>query len=234
MNLKNSLVFTATYNEAGNIAKLLDKILRLNINIDILIIDDNSPDKTFEIIEKYCQKYSNITLVKREKKQGLDTAHKYAFNYAREKNYINFITMDADLSHDPKEIPVILNHLDNYPFVIGSRYMKGGKNNMALSRYILSYLGNIFIKYVLNLKNSEFTTSYRGFNLNKLKGFNLNDVNSKGYSFFMETIFLLNKSGYKFKEIPIIFENRTRGYSKIPKVEIFRTFKNVIYLLFKK
>ena len=112
--------------------------------------------------------------------------------------------------------------------------MKGGKNNMALSRYILSYLGNIFIKYVLNLKNSEFTTSYRGFNLNKLKGFNLNDVNSKGYSFFMETIFLLNKSGYKFKEIPIIFENRTRGYSKIPKVEIFRTFKNVIYLLFKK
>ena len=141
--------------------------------------------------------------------------------------------MDADLSHDPKDIPTFIDLLDEYPFVIGSRYIKGGKNEMTLFRYLLSYFGNLFIKN-LCIKCSEFTTSYRGFNLIKLNNFNLDIINSKGYSFFMETIYRINQNRHIIKETPIIFKNRIKGKSKIPKIEIFRTLKNVFLLHFKK
>ena len=234
MKLNKILVFTATYNEVENIAKYLKEILSLNIKLSILIIDDNSPDKTYEEIRTFEKKYENIKLIVREKKLGLDTAHKFAFNYAKENNYEKLITMDADLSHDPKDIPTFIDLLDEYPFVIGSRYIKGGKNEMTLFRYLLSYFGNLFIKKIFGIKCSEFTTSYRGFNLIKLNNFNLDIINSKGYSFFMETIYRINQNRYIIKETPIIFKNRIKGKSKIPKIEIFRTLKNVFLLHFKK
>ena len=234
MKLNKILVFTATYNEVENIAKYLKEILSLNIKLSILIIDDNSPDKTYEEIRTFEKKYENIKLIVREKKLGLDTAHKFAFNYAKENNYEKLITMDADLSHDPKDIPTFIDLLDEYPFVIGSRYIKGGKNEMTLFRYLLSYFGNLFIKKIFGIKCSEFTTSYRGFNLIKLNNFNLDIINSKGYSFFMETIYRINQNRHIIKETPIIFKNRIKGKSKIPKIEIFRTLKNVFLLHFKK
>ena len=138
--------------------------------------------------------------------------------------------MDADLSHDPNEIPKMINILDSSSFVIGSRYIKGGKCEMTGYRLFLSIIGNKFIKKILKINCNEFTTSYRGFNLPKLKNFNLNMINSKGYSFFMETIFRLNKNGIKINEIPIHFKNRRYGYSKIPGIEILRTLKNVLFL----
>ena len=234
MKFNKILVFTATYNEVENIAKYLKEILSLNIKLSILIIDDNSPDKTYEEIRTFEKKYENIKLIVREKKLGLDTAHKFAFNYAKENNYEKLITMDADLSHDPKDIPTFIDLLDEYPFVIGSRYIKGGKNEMTLFRYLLSYFGNLFIKKIFGIKCSEFTTSYRGFNLIKLNNFNLDIINSKGYSFFMETIYRINQNRHIIKETPIIFKNRIKGKSKIPKIEIFRTLKNVFLLHFKK
>ena len=154
-----------------------------------MIIDDNSPDKTWEIIEKIQKEKNSVKLIKRNGKEGLDTAHKKAFKYAKDNKYTYLITMDADLSHDPALIPEFLENLKKFPFVIGSRYSKGGKN-MKLGRYLLSFVGNKIIKFVLGIKVDEFTTSYRGFNLNKLKNFDMNDVVSKGYSFFMETVFL--------------------------------------------
>ena len=138
--------------------------------------------------------------------------------------------MDADLSHEPKEIPKILEILNKESFVIGSRYIKGGSCEMSFLRTILSLVGNKIIKKFLNIKCNEFTTSYRGFNLLKLKEFDLNIVKSKGYSFFMETIFRLNQNGVKINEIPIQFKNRTQGKSKIPKLEIFRTIKNLFLI----
>ena len=134
--------------------------------------------------------------------------------------------MDADLSHDPKELSKFISLLDEFPFVIGSRYMAGGKNNMTFFRLFLSYFGNQLIKRLLKLPNTEFTTSYRGFNLEKLNKFELSSVSSKGYSFFMETIFRINYLGYQIKEIPIPFEHRARGKSKLPKIETLRTLKN--------
>ena len=174
-----------------------------------------------------------MIIKKRPKKLGLDTAHKYAFRYAKKKKYQKLITMDADLSHNPNLIPKFIKYLDTNSFVIGSRYTKGGSCNINIFRFLLSYFGNKFIKFILNIPSDEFTTSYRGFNLYKLNNFDLKEINSKGYSFFMETIYLINKKKHKIKEIPIKFKNRIYGDSKIPKIEIIRTFSNVIRLRLK-
>ena len=228
------LVFTATYNEKDNIEKLVNEILKLRNDIKMLVIDDKSPDKTYEILEKISKKNDNLIVVKREKKLGLNTAHIMAYEYALKNNYDKLITLDADFSHDPNEITKIIDFLDKYDFVIGSRYIEGGKNVQPFFRYLISYLGNKLIKLVLKINLNEFTTSYRGFNLKKLNNFNLNQIKGKGYSFFMETVIVLNRLGYKCFEFPIHFKDRVKGKSKIPKIEIFRTFKNLMLLFMKK
>ena len=232
MEKKKILVFTATYNEAENIKNFLNIVLKLK-DIDILVIDDNSPDKTYEIIDEFKQNYNNLILIKRDGKLGLDTAHKLGFNFAKQNNYEKLITLDADLSHDLTKIKDFIYELDFHPFVIGSRYINGGKNKMKLSRLVLSYFGNKLIKHVLKIKCDEFTTSFRGFNLKKLKNFDINNVQSKGYSFFMETIYWINRSGYKIKQIPIVFVDRDKGESKISRIESFRTLKNLFLLITK-
>ena len=142
--------------------------------------------------------------------------------------------MDADLSHDPKELPIFINNLRNFPFVIGSRYINGGKCLMKGFRLKMSKFGNKIIKTVSGIKSNEFTTSYRGFDLKNLKNFNLNNVKTKGYSFFMGTMFELEKNNIEIKEIPITFYDRKKGSSKIPRAEIFRTLKNLFFLTFIK
>jgi dolichol-phosphate mannosyltransferase len=228
------LVFTATYNERENILSLINKILHLSKNIDILVIDDNSPDGTWDLLKKISKENKNLFIIKRNKKLGLNTAHQMGFDYAKSKNYEKLITMDADFSHDPREIPKIINLLDNYDFVIGSRYSEGGKNTQSIFRYLLSFAGNKLIKLLLKIDINEFTTSYRGFNIKKLGDFNLRLIKGKGYSFFMETVIILYRLGHNCKEFPIIFNDRKFGKSKIPKIEIFRTLKNLIYLFFNK
>ncbi len=232
--MSKTLIFTATFNEKENIIILIEKINNLQRDVDILVIDDNSPDQTGKILKNLENTSKNLKVIIREKKLGLDTAHKLAFNFSKENDYEKFITLDADLSHDPKEIPKIIDLLDTNSFVIGSRYIKGGNCEMTLPRLILSIIGNKIIKYVLNIKSNEFTTSFRGFNLNKLTNFNLDMVNSKGYSFFMETIYILSKLGHNIYEIPIQFKNRTQGESKIPKLEVLRTLKNLLIIFLKK
>ena len=228
--IKKILIFTATYNEYPNIKILLDKINKLNLALDILIVDDYSNDGTLSFLKNYSKK--NFKLIVRKKKMGLDTAHKLAFQYARNNKYNYLITMDADLSHDPKIIRKIVYLLKAYPFVIGSRYIKNGKCDLTGSRFFISYLGNVFIKFFLNINSHEFTTSYRGFDLIKLKKLDINKVKSRGYSFFMETIFLINKLNIKIHETPIHFKSIFSGESKIAKIEIFRTLFNVIRLKF--
>ncbi len=231
---KKVLVFTATYNEKENIELLINSIFKNSPDVHVLIIDDNSPDQTSEKIEEFQKVYKNIFLIKRDKKKGLDSAHKEAYAFAKQNEYDYLITMDADLSHDPAEIKNFIFYLDKYSFVIGSRYIQNGKCLMKGRRLIFSIYGNKLIKFLLNISCSEFTTSYRGFNLSKLTDFNLNYVKNKGYSFFMGTVFEISKRGYNIKEIPIIFKDRHKGISKIPKIEIFRTLKNLFVLFFRK
>lgn len=227
------LIFSATYNEAGNILNFLEEINNLNIKLDVLLIDDNSPDNTKDIIKKYSDTKNYIKLIVRDKKDGLDTAHKTAYDYSLSNNYDFLITMDSDMSHDPKRIPDFVTELKTVPFVTGSRYMKNASSDMTGWRFFLSFFGNKFIKFILKIDCTEFTTSYRGFNLKKLNDFHLKNVDSKGYSFFMETIFLLNSKNFLIKQIPIHFKNRQKGKSKIPKIEMFRTLYNVFRLRFK-
>ncbi len=234
LDKKKILIFTATYNEKENIENLIHSINDVKSEVDIFIIDDQSPDNTYDKIKDLQKKYSNISLKIRNSKSGLDTAHKEAYEYALLNNYDYLITMDADLSHDPKEINNFIHYLSDFPFVIGSRYIEGGSCLMSGSRLVMSKFGNKLIKKVLQINSNEFTTSYRGFNISKLKNFHLNKVNNKGYSFFMGTLFEIDKLGYKIKEIPITFKDRERGLSKIPKIEIFRNIKNLFILFLKK
>lgn len=232
--MKKTLIFTATYNESKNIDKLISKIFELKNDLNLLIIDDNSPDKTYEIIKSHNEINKKLFLIIREKKLGLDTAHKLAYDYAIKNGYEKLITLDADLSHDPIEIPKFISLLEKYDFVIGSRYSKGAKNNQPFIRFLISYFGNKLIKTLLNSSLNEHTTSYRGFNLVNLKNFNLNLVNASGYSFFMGTINALKLINASMIETPIIFNDRIYGVSKIPKIEIFRTFFNLIKYSLKK
>jgi dolichol-phosphate mannosyltransferase len=227
---KKILVFTATYNEAENIYELISLIKTQPSNPHVLIIDDNSPDGTSDKVVKSQSKFKDIFLIKRNKKLGLDTAHKEAYNFAIKNNYDYFITMDADFSHDPNEIKNFLKNLEHFPFVIGSRYMEGGKCLMKRRRLFMSKYGNKMIRFFLKIDCTEYTSSFRGFNLKALNNFSLDIVKTKGYSFFMGTIFEVNQKKFKIKQIPIIFKDRSKGYSKIPKLEIFRTLFNLIKL----
>lgn len=225
------LIFTATYNEVENIKLLIKKIFSSKLKrMELLIVDDNSPDGTHEIIDKLKKKNKKIHLIKRKKKLGLNTAHITGYKFAKKRGFNKFITLDADLSHNPLLIPKIVKLLDNNEFVIGSRYKSGGKNDMSFFRLILSICGNKLIKFVMQSKNTEFTTSYRGFNVKKLYKFNLDQIKSKGYSFFMETVLKIESLKFKSIEVPIHFTNRKYGKSKIPKIEIIRTLINLMRL----
>jgi glycosyltransferase involved in cell wall biosynthesis len=230
---KKVLIFTATYNEAENIDNLVNSIKQYALGSHILIIDDNSPDGTSSIVQKKILSNKNIFLITRKGKLGLDTAHKEAYEFAINNEYDYLITMDADNSHDPAEIKNILIELKEYPFVIGSRYIRGGQCLMRGRRLIMSKYGNLLMKFLLRINCNEFTTSFRGFDLKRLKNFHLNRIRTKGYSFFMGTIAEINRMNFKIKEIPIIFKDREKGYSKIPKFEIFRTLMNLIILSLK-
>tara|TARA_B100000767_G_scaffold261793_1_gene273788 strand:- start:265 stop:984 length:720 start_codon:yes stop_codon:yes gene_type:complete len=227
------LIATATYNEFENISKLIQNILDLKLSLHILVVDDKSPDKTYLILNKFKKKIpKKFDFILRKGKLGLDTAHKEIYKYANRKKFDYLITMDADLSHNPSRIKHIIKYLDKYDFVIGSRYIKGGRCNMKIRRRLLSKYGNFFIGLILNSKIQEHTTSFRGFNLKKLKikNFDFELIKSKGYSFFMETIFHLRKKNCSIKEIPIIFNDRENGVSKISKFELFITLYNLFYL----
>ena len=231
---KEILIFTASYNEAENIEKLIKGIKKCLPLSSILIVDDNSPDKTQQKIIKLKKEINQINLIVREKKMGLDTAHKLAYEFAIKQKFNYLITMDADLSHDPNELINFIKNLEKNSFVIGSRYIRGGKCLMKGSRLLMSKLGNLVIKFFSNIDCNEFTTSYRGFNINKLKGFHLNHVKESGYSFFMGTVFEINRRNFNIKEIPITFADREKGISKIPKLEIIRTLINLLIYILKK
>jgi dolichol-phosphate mannosyltransferase len=209
-------------NEAATIAAIVE---RISPSGQAIVVDDGSTDATAELARQ-----AGADVVSPQVNQGYDGALNTGFARAKELGCTYIITMDADLSHDPKLIPYFLKKLKTKKFVIGSRYIIGGKSEMKLIRLVISFLGNKFIKFVLNIKSNEFTTSYRGFRIDKMTNINFSKIKSKGYSFFMETLFLLHKNNINITEIPIHFRDRYFGVSKIPKIEIFRTLYNLFRL----
>ena len=202
------------------------------LKYDLLLIDDNSPDNTFLILKLNSKNNKNIIIKKRQSKLGLNTAYKYAFNYAKKNKYEYLISIDFDMQHDLNDIKKIIIHLKNNNFVIGSRYMPGGRCQLKGLRYILSYYGNKIIKKVLNIKLHEFTTAFRGYDKKVINFLDNTNIASKGYSFQTEVVYKIYRNNFKIKEFPIKFKNRSLGLSKIPKIESLRTIIFLIKTLF--
>ena len=216
---KRALVVTPTYNEKQNIPHLIDAIFSLQIpNLDFMIVDDNSPDGTAQVVKKMQEKYSNLHLMIREQKMGLGSAYVAGFQKALEQNYDYMFEMDADFSHNPQEIPNFLLAIQDNDLVIGSRYINGvNVINWPLSRLILSYGANVYTRVITGMKINDSTSGFKCYRRKVLETINLQKVSSDGYSFQMEMNFKALKLGFKIKEIPIVFVDRVVGNSKMSK-----------------
>lgn len=226
-----SIIVIPTYNEADNIEKLIDKILFQGLrNLDILVVDDNSPDGTADIVKKLSELESNIYLLERPEKAGLGTAYVAGFQFAIEKKYDFIFEMDADFSHDPDEIPNFLEAMKKCDLVIGSRY-KTGVNviNWPLTRLVLSVGANKYTQIITGLPVKDCTGGFKCFRREVLEAIDLEKIGSDGYSFQIEMNFKAWKKGYKICEIPIIFTDREVGSSKMSK----RIIREAIWMVWK-
>ena len=231
--MKKFLICSPTYNEYENIEIFCKKIFNINNNFHLLIIDDNSPDGTYKIIEKLKLKYKNLFLLKRKKKLGIGSALRKGMKYALKKKYYALITLDADLSHNPEDIPLFIKNLRSNDFITGSRYIKGGKSDYDGYRDMVSRVANKLCKLILNMPFYEFTTSFRIYNYKCLKVLKKASLKSNGYSSQIEFFFYIYKSGLKCNEIPIKFRQRFKGNSKIPRLEVLYSGIKLIELFIK-
>jgi dolichol-phosphate mannosyltransferase len=218
MNTENVLVIIPTYNEKDNIQKLVRDIYGLNPTVHILVVDDNSPDGTSAIVKQLKSEFKNLFLLERQGKLGLGTAYIAGFKFALQNGYQFIFEMDADYSHDPKEIPCFLEAIKDADIVIGSRYCNGvNVVNWPLSRLVLSIFANRYTRFITGLPLHDSTGGYKCLRREVLQAINLDKISSGGYSFQIEMNFKAWKKGFRLKEIPIIFIDRTIGQSKMSK-----------------
>ncbi|MFW5991571.1 MAG: polyprenol monophosphomannose synthase [Halanaerobiaceae bacterium] len=218
--MKKKLIIIPTYNERENIKTLITKIYDTVQDIHILIVDDNSPDKTYKIIEDLIQKkYKEKLFIKKRKgKLGLGTAYIEGFKWALKHGYDYIFEMDADFSHHPRYLPDFLRELEDYDLVLGSRYIQGGGvKNWGLLRKFISRGGSLYARTILSLPYRDLTGGFKAFRRQVLEEIDLNSVKSSGYSFQIELTYRAHLQGFRIKEIPIIFEDRSRGQSKMSK-----------------
>ena len=218
MTEKKSLVIIPTFNEMENIPKLIPEVLSKAEGIEVLVVDDSSPDGTADYVEKLMQSNDKIHLIKRDYKMGLGTAYITGFKYALDHSFDYIFEMDADFSHDPIEIVNFLIEIENYDLVLGSRYISGvNVVNWPMRRLILSYSANIYTKIITGLHIKDATGGYKCFRREVLEAIDLDRIKSNGYAFQIEMTFKAWKKGFKIKEIPIIFVDRVKGTSKMSK-----------------
>ncbi len=217
--MRKILVIIPTYNEAKNIAILIEKIINLNIpNLSILVIDDNSPDRTWEVVEKIASEDSRVNLLKRPSKLGLGTAYVEGFKYALNHHYDYIFEMDADLSHDPNEIKNFLEKIKECDLVIGSRYVTGvNVINWPLSRLILSVGANWYTRMITGMPIKDCTSGFKCFRRKVLESIDLDHISSDGYAFQIEMNYKAWKKNFRICEIPIIFVDRAQGSSKMSR-----------------
>ncbi len=235
--MMKTLVIIPTYNEQENIREIVPEVLEKDHSIDILIVDDNSPDGTGQIADEMAQENPRMRVLHREEKAGLGTAYKTGFRYALENGYDYVFEMDADFSHDPKYIPDFFKAIKDADLVLGSRYISGvNVINWPISRLLLSYYANVYTRWVTGLPVKDATGGFKCFRREVLEKIDLDQVQSEGYSFQIEMSFRAWKKGFKIKEIPIVFEDRRVGQSKMSKKivreAIWRVWKLRILSLF--
>jgi dolichol-phosphate mannosyltransferase len=213
-----TLIIIPTYNELENLPRLLPEVLSKDEGIHLLVVDDNSPDGTAAFVENEMQNNNRIHLIKRPAKQGLGTAYIAGFKFAIQNGYDFVFEMDADFSHDPKEIPRFLDEIKSSDVVLGSRYINGvNVINWPLRRLLLSSFANLYTRFITGMPVHDATGGFKCFRREVLEAINLEKVTSNGYAFQIEITFKAWKKGFKVKEIPIIFVDRVKGKSKMSK-----------------
>jgi dolichol-phosphate mannosyltransferase len=232
--MPKTLVVTPTYNEAENVERIINAVLSQDASIEILIVDDNSPDGTAQIVEKIQANNNRVHLLKRAGKMGLGTAYVEGFKYAINNNYDFVMEIDADFSHDPNEIPNFLKKIQEFDVVLGSRYINGVRIlNWPIRRLILSYGASMYTRIITGMPIKDATGGYKCFRIAVLKSINLDNIHSNGYAFQIEMNFKAWKKGFKNFELPITFVDRTHGTSKMSKKIVYEAVLLVWKLKFK-
>lgn len=231
----NTLVIIPTYNEKENIKHIICETLKQDKSLNILIVDDNSPDGTADIVKGMMKKDKRIHILERPRKMGLGTAYVAGFKYAIENNFDFIFEMDADFSHNPSDIPRFLSKINKgYDIVIGSRYIEGvSVINWPMSRLLLSYFANIYARVITGVPVNDLTGGFKCYRASKLKELDLNSIKSDGYSFQIEITSKLYYRKARIIEIPIIFTDRVRGKSKMNKGIVWEAFWSVWILRFQ-
>lgn len=214
---ERALVIIPTYNEATNLPQIVPRVLEQDARLEVLVVDDNSPDGTGALADKYAAENPRVHVLHRESKQGLGTAYRFAFRWALERDYDYVFEMDADLSHDPRHLPAFLAAIQDADLVLGSRYLNGRATvvNWPMGRLLLSYFANVYARVVTGLRLFDATGGFKCFRRKVLEAIDLKAVRSNGYSFQIEMSFRAWRAGFRIKEIPIVFVDRAAGRSKM-------------------
>ena len=224
-------IIIPTYNERENIVLLVETIVDLGLNSQVIIVDDNSPDGTGQLADQLASQHAGVSVIHRSGKLGLGTAHVAGMKAALDGGVAKILSMDADFSHHPRFIPDLLAALERFDLVIGSRYVPGGGTRYCtVPRKGLSRGANLFARSVLSLGAGDATAGFRGYRREVLESIALDEIVSNGYSFLIEMLYRCQRQGWSVGEVPIIFENRQRGASKISKTEILRAMQTVVRL----
>ena len=235
--MQDAIVIIPTYNEIENIEAIIDAVFNQCDEVHILVVDDNSPDKTAQKVESYQSKYSDrIFLVKRNGKQGLGTAYVEGFKWCLKRDYEFVFEMDADFSHDPKDLKRLYTVCkeDNIDLVVGSRYIKGvNVVNWPLSRVLLSYTASLYVRLITGMKVLDPTAGFVCYRRVVLEAINLDQIKFIGYAFQIEMKYITYKNKFKIKEIPIIFTDRLYGDSKLSKGIISEAIFGVLQMRLK-
>lgn len=232
MSFPKSLVIVPTYNEKENILLMLEAILSQHECLEVLVVDDGSPDGTGDMVASEAEKNSRIHLIRRKGKMGLGSAYVTGFKWALERDYERIFEMDADFSHSPTDLTRFLETAEDADLVLGSRYLNHRISvvNWDLRRLILSYGANVYTRLATGLPISDATGGFKCFRRSALEALNLDKMKSDGYCFQIETTFKIWKKGLTVKEIPIVFTDRTRGTSKMSGGIISEAFFLVLKL----
>jgi dolichol-phosphate mannosyltransferase len=213
-----SLIIVPTYNEADNIQELVPRLLSLLYPIEVLVVDDNSPDGTAGVVERLASSDSRVHLLRRPGKLGLGSAYIAGFRWALDRDYGIIFEMDADFSHDPAAIPSFLEAIEEADLVLGSRYLNGVTViNWPLRRLVLSYAANVYSRWLTGLPVRDATGGFKAFRREVLEAIDLSRVRSDGYSFQIEMNFHCWRQGFRIREIPIVFADRRVGISKMSR-----------------
>ena len=216
---ERALVIVPTYNERENIRRLVDTVLQQDGRLEVLVVDDGSPDGTGQIVAELEATDSRVHLLERPKKMGLGTAYIAGFTWALERDYQYILEMDADFSHDPAHLPQFLRAIENADLVLGSRYQQGRVTvvNWPIGRLLLSYTANLYARAVTGLPVWDATGGFKCFRRTVLESIDFSHVSSNGYAFQIEMSFRAWKRSFRIAEIPIVFVDRTEGTSKMSK-----------------